>query len=83
MRWLWEKGRLTNEFYPLHPFMYLHFMSWHSSRWYESQADVQPGATAPWTRLDDIVQLDWRDARKNGFMVSPRGIQPIERRIYR
>jgi hypothetical protein len=82
MRWYWRKGVLTNEYYPQHPFMYLHFMSWHSNRWLDSQAHVQAGADAPWRRLEKIVQLDWRDARTNGFMVSPKGIQPIEEPRY-
>ena len=82
MRWFWKDGELTNEFYPQHPFMYLHVMSWHNNRWFGSQPDIQPGAPAPWTLLPDIVQMDWRDARKSGFMISPKGIQPIERRPY-
>lgn len=82
MRWFWEGGRLTNEFYPHHPFMYLHFMSWHSNRWYGSQQGVAPGTAAPWGLLDRIVQMDWRQARKDGFMISPSGIAPIERRPY-
>jgi hypothetical protein len=82
MRWFWEKGVLTNEFYPHHPFMYLHFMSWHSSRWHASQEHVLPGSAAPWQRLDQVVQMDWRLARKSGFMVSPQGIQPIARPVY-
>jgi hypothetical protein len=77
MRWYWKDGRLTNEFYPHHPFMYLHFMSWHSNRWYGSQPDVAPGAPPPWSRLPKLVQMDWRDARKYGFMISPDGIQSI------
>lgn len=82
MRWYWNNGVLTNEFYPHHPVMYLHFMSWHSSRWLESQEHVRPGATAPWQRLTEVVQLDWRKARKEGFMIGPDGIGPIERPIY-
>jgi hypothetical protein len=74
MRWFWQKGVLTNEYYPHQPFMYLHFMSWHSSRWLET-----PGAEAPWPQLAQLVQMDWRSARKEGFMISPQGIQPIER----
>jgi hypothetical protein len=83
MRWFWERGNLTNEFYPEHPFMYLHFMSWHSNRWYASQEYVDSDSLAPWSRLDRIVKMDWRDARRNGFMISPEGIEPIERRTYR
>jgi hypothetical protein len=82
MRWFWENGRLTNEYYPHHPFMYLHFMNWHSNRWYAGQPDVSPGAKAPWTRLVQAVQIDWRDAGKQGFMISPAGIQPIAREFY-
>jgi hypothetical protein len=82
MRWYWHKGVLTNEYYPHHPFMYLHFMSWHSNRWHESQAHVRLGTLAPWMRLEDIVQVDWRTARKHGFMISPQGIQAIERPLY-
>jgi hypothetical protein len=82
MRWFWRDGRLTNEYYPHHPFMYLHFMSWHSSRWYASQTHVAPGTPAPWSRLERIVRMDWRDARRDGFMISPNGIEPIEQRPY-
>lgn len=82
MRWFWQDGTLTNEFYPQHQFMYLHVMSWHNNRWFGSQPHVQPGAPAPWTQLSRVVQMDWRDARKSGFMISPKGIQPIERRPY-
>ena len=82
MRWYWHKGVLTNEYYPHHPFMYLHFMSWHSSRWHESQTHVPPGTLAPWMRLKDVVQVDWRTARKHGFMISPQGIQSIELPLY-
>ena len=82
MRWFWENGRLTNEYYPHHPLMYLHFMSWHSSRWYADQPNTAPAAGAPWSRLPDVVQMDWREARKDGFMISPDGIQPIARRHY-
>jgi hypothetical protein len=77
MHWYWKDGRLTNEFYPAFSFMYLHFMAWHSNRWYAHQPHVEPGATAPWARLPKLVQMDWRDARQNGFMVSPAGIQPL------
>lgn len=82
MRWYWENGRLTNEYYPHHPLMYLHFMSWHSNRWHASQAHVEPGSPAPWDRLPQVVRMDWRDARKKGFMISPDGIEPIAPRCY-
>jgi hypothetical protein len=79
MRWFWEKGRLTNEYYPHHPFLYLHFMSWHSSRWYAGLPGTKAGANAPWAQLPNVVQMDWRDAGERGFMISPAGIQPIVR----
>jgi hypothetical protein len=82
MRWYWQDGVLTNEFYPRHPFMYLHVMSWHNNRWFSSQPHVQPGSAAPWMLLPQVVQMNWREARKSGFMISPKGIQPIERRAY-
>lgn len=82
MRWFWEKGRLTNEYYPHRGFLYLHFMSWHSNRWYADQPHVRPGADAPWARLSRVVDMDWRDARKEGFMISPEGIQRIARETY-
>jgi hypothetical protein len=78
MRWMWKAGRLTNEFYPHHPFMYLHFMSWHSNRWYAGVPGVTPDSAAPWSLLPNIVQMDWRDARTAGFMISPSGIERVE-----
>ena len=78
MRWFWTSGRLTNEFYPQHAFMYLHFMSWHSNRWYASQPHMDPGTAAPWSLLPQVVQMDWRDTRTKGFMISPAGIGTIE-----
>lgn len=78
MRWYWRDGRLTNEFYPHRGFLYLHFMHWRSSRWYAWFPHIAADAQPPWSRLPNIVQMDWRDARENGFMISPAGIQPIE-----
>jgi hypothetical protein len=82
MRWFWEKGSLTSEYYPHHSFLYLHFMSWHSSRWYAALPEVKPGTDAPWAGLQNVVQMDWRDAAERGFMISPSGIQPIARQTY-
>ena len=78
MRWSWKNGTLGNEFYPDQPFMYLHFMSWHSNRWLDFQSGARPGTKAPWTLNPDVVRTDWRKARKDGFMISPQGIGPIE-----
>lgn len=76
MRWYWKDGELRSEFYPHHPFMYLHFMSWHSNRWYADQTGVDPSAAAPWDLLPSPVQMDWRLARESGFMIGPDGIEP-------
>lgn len=77
MRWYWKDGRLRNEYYPHHEFMYLHFMSWHSNRWLNSQPGA-PNGQAPWPVNPNVVRMDWRNARKDGFMISPQGIGPIE-----
>ena len=77
MRWFWKDGRLTNEFYPHNPFMYLHFMSWHSNRWYQDQPGVDASAPAPWSLIPDLVRMDWRRARTDGFTISPDGIAPL------
>jgi hypothetical protein len=82
MRWFWEEGRLTNEYYPYHPFLYLHFMNWHSSRWYAQQPHIAAGTKAPWSSLSKIVEMDWRKAGEEGFMISPAGIQEIARETY-
>ena len=82
MRWYWKDGKLTNEFYLRHPFMYLHFMSWHSDRWLGHQPGAAAGARAPWQLIPEIVQMDWRDAGKHGFMISPAGITRIEPPLY-
>lgn len=82
MRWFWEGGRLTNEFYPHHPFMYLHFMNWHSDRWFAGKPGIGKDAAAPWARLGRVVQVGWREAAQNGFTISPTGIQPIIRPFY-
>jgi hypothetical protein len=79
MRWYWKEGRLTNEYYPWNSFMYLHFMAWHSNRWVKHQPGAAKDPFAPWTRLPQLVQMDWRDARQDGFMISPAGIQPLSK----
>lgn len=82
MRWYWKDGRLSNEFYPDQGFMYLHFMSWHSNRWFAGQTHIRPGAAAPWSQLGDVVRMNWQDARRDGFMISPAGIEPIVPRTF-
>ena len=82
MRWYWKNGRLSNEFYPDQDFLYLHFMYWQSNRWFAGQKHVLPGAAAPWSQLEEVVRMDWRNARRDGFMISPAGIEPIEPRTY-
>lgn len=82
MRWYWKNGALTNEFYPHRGFAYLHFMHWRSSRWYSYHRHVRPGARAPWETAREIIHVDWRKAAKAGFMISPRGIEPLSVRRY-
>ena len=69
--WTWVGGRLGNELGGADS-LYLHFMNWQSDRW--RKADEGP---APWTRLDRIVQCDWREAAERGFSISPRGIRAL------
>lgn len=82
MLWYWKNGVLSNELYPHRSFLYLHFMHWRSSRWYPFHPHIAPGAKAPWETIGDVIRMDWRKARKDGFMISPRGIEPLARRTY-
>lgn len=82
MRWYWKDGLLTNEFYGAREFLYLHFMHWKSDRWYLNRPHVREDATAPWAELTDIVQLDWKRAASEGFMISPKGIQELAYRQF-
>jgi len=79
MRWYWKGGQLTNEFYPHHSFMYLHFMNWHSNRWYADQPGCSPDLPPPWSELSQLVQMDWKVARTAGFSISPTGILPLDK----
>jgi hypothetical protein len=71
LRWFWKKGRLTNAADGERNFLYLHVMRWQSLR--HAGASLTPTEGA-WTRLDQIVKLDWRRARQDGFCISPDGI---------
>ena len=54
MRWVWKDGILSNEFYRREQnseFMYLHFLFWHSSKWFSSLERVSKDAVAPWEKL--------------------------------
>jgi hypothetical protein len=82
MRWYWRNGILTNEFYGARGFLYLHFMNWKSSRWYGKRLNVKQGARAPWESLQNTIQLEWRRASSEGFMISPSGIQEAAYRMY-
>ena len=82
MRWYWKDGLLSNEFYPKQFFLYLHFMTWQSNKWFRFISNISPGAPAPWQDRTDVVQMDWRRGRDEGFMISPVGIQAIELRTY-
>jgi len=88
MSWFWKDGLLTNEFYSYYResvhrgFLYLHFADWRSSRWYKFHNYIKDGALAPWEGLQRIVQMDWRRAKSEGFMISPDGILPIKWPLY-
>jgi hypothetical protein len=82
MCWYWKNGKLTNEFYGARGFLYLHFMHWKSSRWYSSRRNILPHTPAPWEKLKDVVQVDWQRAAREGFMISPKGIQEISNRVF-
>lgn len=82
MRWYWKKGMLSNEFYPHRGFLYLHFMHWRSSRWYPFHRHVRKGAKAPWETTRDVIHMDWRRAREEGFMITHAGIEPMVQRRY-
>lgn len=73
-RWFWREGRLTAEGCGDRAFMYLHFMNWKAST---SHAMRHGAAGPPWSRLDRVVTMDWRDAGRDGFMISHDGIGPL------
>jgi len=80
MRWVWKEGILSNEFYRREQnstFIFLHFLFWQSNKWFRSLERVSDGAVAPWEKLNEIVKMDWRLARREGFMISQGGIEPI------
>ena len=79
-RWIWKNGVLSNEFYMREQnsrFIYLHFLFWHSRKWFDSLERVSTEAIAPWQKIDEIVKMDWRLAGTDGFMISQGGIEPI------
>ena len=82
MNWFWKDGILSNEFYchlrAHRGFLYLHFADWRSSRWYHFHKKyVKRGAKAPWEGIESLINIDWRQAKNEGFMISPHGIGPI------
>lgn len=68
LHWEWNRGKLSHEKCP-DGTVYLHMMNWQSDRW------LAEGAKAPWPRLPNIVQCDWREAAERGFTISPEGIR--------
>jgi len=72
-RWYWRDGKLTAEGYGDRQFLYLHFLTLKSDR-FRNQARYGP---APWPALPRIVSIDWRNAGKEGFMISAAGITAI------
>jgi len=75
-RWYWRGGKLTAEGYGDREFIYIHFMNWKAS----TSHVVRGGhSSAPWSRLERVVSMDWRDAAAEGFMISHDGIGPLPR----
>ena len=75
-RWFWRNGRLTAERYEDREFIYIHFMNWKAS----TSHRVRGGhSIAPWSKLERVVSMDWRDAANEGFMISHGGIGRMPR----
>ena len=73
-RWFWQRGHLTNERDGEREFLYLHFMRWQSPRWINDPP--QPGEAA-WVGRQ-IVHMDWRLARSEGFCISSAGFTSLD-----
>lgn len=74
LRWYWRNGRLTNDRDGSREFPYLHFMRWKSLRYAPAIPAETEGA---WASLERLVWVDWCDAIRNGFCISPQGFRPL------
>jgi hypothetical protein len=72
--WQWKNGRLFNT-NDCRDFMYLHFMNWKSSKWLPRG---MRGQSAAWEGLRRIVRVDYQEAVKEGFQISPAGFTQID-----
>jgi len=70
--WTWKDGALRTTVSGEREFLYLHFMFWRRRR------RSTPEQPAPWETLSHpLVQIDWRAAGTNGFVISPSGFDPL------
>lgn len=67
--WIWRDGQLFNSADGEREFMYLHFMNWKGDRWLEGSGP------AAWTTQGTILHMDWREAGRDGFRITPRGFE--------
>ena len=67
--WIWRDGHLFNSVDGEREFLYLHFMNWKGDRW---QAGAGPAA---WSTQETILHMDWHDAGRDGFRITPRGFE--------
>jgi hypothetical protein len=72
--WIWRDGRLTNDQDAGREFLYLHFMNWKNVRYI---ARRPPDGKAAWEKLDQIMQVGWREASRHGCCISPLGITSL------
>jgi hypothetical protein len=73
-RWFWREGRLTAEGHTDREFIYLHFMNWKSSTTHVLRNGAR---AAPWLALERVINMDWRQAGAEGFMISHEGVGPL------
>lgn len=74
--WLWQNGKLTNTL-DNKEYMYLHFMNYKSRAWLPKAIRHLPSA---WEKLDRLIYISPREARSQGFSISPRGFSRIDDR---
>jgi len=72
-RWFWKDGRLSAEGYEDREFIYFHFMNWKASTVHA----VRHANGPPWAGRDPLATIDWREAARDGFMISHEGFGPL------
>jgi len=76
-RWIWHRGRLTNDRDGEREFLYLHFMRWCSKRWIQDPPAEGEGA---WEALHRVVRIGWHEAAESGFSIGREGFGPRRER---